>query len=375
MEWASAPWTKSGRVRLHDLVKKIELNGSCGEVVDQAVLTGRFGVKLDSGKTVYVSRKNLAVWPEKLHDRWQADGGMLTHSALKELIPISEHTMWYDAVGVGKPVEPLPVHDAGKDGAYGAVERDDDQYFRAVAKKIANDGWVVVDLFGAAPFLGRAFPALVEEIRGLWPHMAPFGPQAPSGAPPGARCMLLEEAKAMQGVGTRKLSQFNELMNQLGARLAKVNEVAGKQVLPCCMHGSTDCKLTTFPGEGSQHGAHLDDTEHGVLKQILYLDNEWRDYQKGELHLWDERARCWRSVAPRAGNLVFFRGDVLHAVRPAYFRRHAMVKVWFDRPSKPSKQDLEAQKIEHDVDSKRDTGSSERLADWQRGSDPFVDVQ
>jgi predicted 2-oxoglutarate/Fe(II)-dependent dioxygenase YbiX len=305
---------------------------------------------------------------------------VLTFSAVKELLPMAEQAAWYDAVGLGRPVEPLPVYDMGADGAYGALERNDDQYFRAMAEKIAADGWIVVDLFGEAPFLRRAFPALVEEARGLWPHMTQFGPQTPSGAPRGDRGIFLEAAKALAGVETGKLAQFNELMNKLGARLARVNETVGQAVLPWCLHGSTDCKITTFPGEGSMYGAHIDGTAHGgVLKQILYLDSDWRDYQKGELHLWDDAARCWRTVAPRAGHLIFFRADVLHAVRPAHFRRHAMVKVWYDRTSitetekirTTSKKDLEESTETEKIASKK----SDRLADWQRDSDPFADVQ
>jgi hypothetical protein len=46
----------------------------------------------------------------------------------------------------------------------------------------------------------------------------------------------------------------------------------------------------------------------------------------------DERPaeRCWRSVAPTANTMLWFRHKVLHKVCPAHKTRYALTHFWFD---------------------------------------------
>jgi Rps23 Pro-64 3,4-dihydroxylase Tpa1-like proline 4-hydroxylase len=53
------------------------------------------------------------------------------------------------------------------------------------------------------------------------------------------------------------------------------------------------------------------------LTSIAYTSTAYAPSDGGALHIYDEPARCWRAVQPRAGRLVLFRADhCLHKVEP-----------------------------------------------------------
>ena len=80
----------------------------------------------------------------------------------------------------------------------------------------------------------------------------------------------------------------------------------------------SDPFFACFPGGGTRYGAHFDggarSTRVGCkLTSIVYANAPWEVANGGELHMLDERQRCWHTVTPRADRVVFFRADsVLH---------------------------------------------------------------
>ena len=93
--------------------------------------------------------------------------------------------------------------------------------------------------------------------------------------------------------------------------------------VPFQVAGASDGKFARFPGDGSGYNAHTDGTKAGVvLTSILYTNPSWEEAHGGELHMLDDASSkrsewCWRSVAPRANRLLWFRHKVLHKVCPA----------------------------------------------------------
>ena len=205
------------RVRLRGLSKRLDLNGLSGVVDEYVDSTGRFGVRLDDAEgTVFVKEQNLALWPEVLLSEWHEAGGLLTFAALEAVMPVGpSRTDWFDSVGAGLPVRHVPVlKDSARVGAWGAAESGDHGFFELMAARIAQDGWVVVDLFGdasAVPFKSAPLKARQEAIA-IWPEMKEFGPTSPSGAPRGDRGIFLEDAKQLKGEASCKtLHGMNEV--------------------------------------------------------------------------------------------------------------------------------------------------------------------
>lgn len=93
--------------------------------------------------------------------------------------------------------------------------------------------------------------------------------------------------------------------------------------------------LACFPGGGAKYGAHYDggNDPRCKLTAICYANPDWRPEDGGQLLMLDERggaSRCWRSVEPIAGRVVFFRSEIiLHKVSPSFSKRFATTCFWF----------------------------------------------
>jgi len=90
-----------------------------------------------------------------------------------------------------------------------------------------------------------------------------------------------------------------------------------------------ECHFARF-APGAYYETHLDrfaDASHRLVSLVLYLNEDWRDEDGGELRLFlGEADRApWEDVRPRGGTLVaFLSGEVPHAVRPAERERFSV---------------------------------------------------
>jgi SM-20-related protein len=86
---------------------------------------------------------------------------------------------------------------------------------------------------------------------------------------------------------------------------------------------------------GAFYKAHLDrhaGTRDRIVTVILYLNEEWKTGDGGELKLWtsaDGRDGCYEIIEPRMGTMVCFMAeDFWHEVLPAT-RQRASITGWF----------------------------------------------
>ena len=80
-----------------------------------------------------------------------------------------------------------------------------------------------------------------------------------------------------------------------------------------------------------------------------------REEHGGELHMLDEREgeeHCWRSVAPRANRLLWFRGKVLHKVCAAHRPRLALTHFWFDENAADKAEKKKAEEMKKAAEAK-----------------------
>ena len=84
--------------------------------------------------------------------------------------------------------------------------------------------------------------------------------------------------------------------------------------------------------EGDFYEKHLDafkGSTNRVVTTVLYLNEEWREENGGELVIYDEDDKEIEKVVPNAGTLVVFLSDKFpHEVLPAKKKRHSIAG-WF----------------------------------------------
>jgi hypothetical protein len=269
-------------------------------------------------------------WPEELLRYWYKSGGSITVELATRLF---EHLgkAHLHLVGAGFPrVELDPtVNVAG--GLLGASERGERQPFDAIGLQLANRGFALVDLGGSASadFYARA----CDEGRRLWPRMKAgeltnkdgrlTAGKDPSGEQRGDRYIVCSEARE-EGAWPA-LAACEAALTLIGAEV----NTSLRHVLKL----RSDPYFACFPGGGARYGAHFDGGGFNPLCKlttILYTNDGWAEADGGALEIYDEQQRCWHTVQPHAGRVVFFRADaVLHRVAPCSAARYALTAWWY----------------------------------------------
>ena len=357
------------QVRLHGLKGKPELNATRGQVLSYHEGNGRWEVMLrGSAKTVWLKAANLQLvrappsppkgadgWPAELLQRWHDDGGVLLFSAIEQCAAFAggKGNVWLDMVGHGLPVRPLEtLHLSGGLLQALASERAGSMHFTDMARTLARDGWVATELYPSAATAGDTWARINAEGEALRPYMQPgklMRPDgsavpgiSPSGAKRGDVSVYIEADVKQRALEAPTLLRLNDAIVQVGSALARalatVERVPG---VGFDVAGCSDGKFARFPGDGSGYNAHTDGTKAGVvLTSILYTNAAWKPAHGGELHMLDEtrgaEGPCWRSVAPEANRVLWFRHKVLHKVCPAHAPRYALTHFWFDRSAAPA---------------------------------------
>ena len=257
---------------------------------------------------------------------------------------------WLDLVGLGLPVRPLSTMDLGaQQGLFGAAQRRDRPVFREMASRLVHDGWVATDLFGSTDGTDGTdlWPQVCAEGERLRTHMKPgkvmrpdgttISGISPSGAKRGDVSVYLEADVRSRGLEAPALFHLNDCVSRVAQALAdELAQLEMEPGVPFKLRGASDGKFARFPGDGSGYNAHTDGTKHGVvLTSILYTNPAWQPSHGGELHMLDDdkggrQDWCWRSVAPTANRILWFRHKVLHKVCPAFKPRYALTHFWFE---------------------------------------------
>jgi hypothetical protein len=170
---------------------------------------------------------------------------------------------------------------------------------------------------------------IADEMDRAWPHMRPGAIQAadgtriegrsPSGALRGDRYILSRTIE--NGVGSWPAiiaadDMLGDVTSAVAAQLKRARMLE--------LEKRSDTFVASFPGDGKGYAAHLDGDHKCKLTAILYIC-KWTEADGGCLHLLDEAAKCWWSVAPQENTLVLFRSDLmLHKVLPCFGKRHAL---------------------------------------------------
>ena len=84
--------------------------------------------------------------------------------------------------------------------------------------------------------------------------------------------------------------------------------------------------------KGDFYEKHLDafkGSKNRVVTTVLYLNEEWREEDGGELIIYDENNKIIKTVIPQMGTLVVFLSDKFpHEVLPTNKKRHSIAG-WF----------------------------------------------
>lgn len=290
-------------------------------------------------------------WSTDLLRRWFSEGGVLSMGALLAE-PMGQRDRHIDEVGAELPV--CSIAPVGSDpGALECARNEDADFFAHLAKRLGHDGYVSTRLFGRSPATDAVFEAACAEGSTLLSRMRPGASQgtkgysegtSPSGAARGDRFLFVSETTRLGDYPA--LASVDEAITTVGAALARA--VAQEPSLQLEILKRSDGLFACFPGDAGSpgYGAHLDgDAATCRLSMICYFNVGWEvAAHGGELHMLDERNRCWRAVAPMADTLVVFLSrDVLHRVAASSGRRRfALTSFWSVGQNSAGQEDVHA---------------------------------
>ena len=279
-----------------------------------------------------------AAWPKAVLMRWYQEGGDFTIASATVADNLQEEKVpsLVQYVGVGLPARSLEPTVQASGGLLGAAARGESNVFEQIGEQLQTRGFALAEL--GAP-TDDFWPCVCNEGRMLWSRMKPgiltssdgvsTSGKDPSGAARGDRFITSSEARAYDADALPALGA-------LDAALASIGTVLNDAALMNTLVMRSDPFFACFPGGGARYGAHFDGggVESGCrLTTIVYANPDWRTEDGGELHLYDEPSRCWRSVLPLAGHVIFFRADeILHKVEPTMRERFALTSWWFTSP-------------------------------------------
>lgn len=190
-----------------------------------------------------------------------------------------------------------------------------------LAAELELHGWGVLnDLFGA-----EEIDALASEARALWRD----GSLRPAGVGRGAGNLIRSEIRG-DSICWLEETVLSPAAACYRTRMEALREGLNRELFLGL--ASFEAHYAVYP-PGAFYSRHLDrfaTSDERMISSTLYLNEEWRAGDGGELRLLDP-AEGAVEIAPERGRLVVFRSDTIwHEVRPGRQARFSLTG-WFRR--------------------------------------------